>query len=576
MIWARLVSPRRAEKVSQAARSAAEPLFLAAVALGPFLFGSVEPWARGLIEALAFSAALACLLGNRDGNVGPEPLFWTALGFAVLGSLQGLSRTSPDGPRLGWLLTAAPDATARAVHWWTACAALIWTAPRVVRTPSSCRRFAWIIFLAGAAVACIGLAQEAAGMRFILYGFRFADPKGSPFGPFYNDDHAASLMAMSLCFGAGVALSRMRLMNRSQSGHTAHEWLGSQLGLLFLMLLIVAGLWACGSQAGWLSILFAIGVCAFFAAAALPSRRDRREAVAVCLVAAVIAIFAAFNRVDDSLTVNAKADAAVVDRAAMYSAAIDALRDFPLGSGLGSFQRIYPAYQDRGVRGIVEHAHSDWLELSIEAGLPMTILLFSSVLWCLARAYTAWRFAVSREMRGLIAGSAAAAAAFAFHMFFDFSFQIPGDAFVFLAVLSWLGASHEWADKAPARLSGYGRPLWVKAGACALLALYFSSSLKSFWTGGSRGPGPYYHGLALRAYNEGLRDGEDGRDALREAVGWVDAALRADPLNSDYLYLKSAALRRVGRFADASDTFLKAQTLRFAPVAQKRRKARAW
>ena len=44
-------------------------------------------------------------------------------------------------------------------------------------------------------------------------------------------------------------------------------------------------------------------------------------------------------------------------------------RDFPLtGSGLGTFEFVYPGYQDYITDGLVDYAHNDWVQLFAETG----------------------------------------------------------------------------------------------------------------------------------------------------------------------------------------------------------------
>ena len=50
---------------------------------------------------------------------------------------------------------------------------------------------------------------------------------------------------------------------------------------------------------------------------------------------------------------------------------------FPFGSGLGTFERVYPLFQSTStiVSGIVNHAHNDLFEIVIETGLPGVLVV---------------------------------------------------------------------------------------------------------------------------------------------------------------------------------------------------------
>jgi O-antigen ligase len=51
------------------------------------------------------------------------------------------------------------------------------------------------------------------------------------------------------------------------------------------------------------------------------------------------------------------------------------LRDHPLtGTGLGTFQTVYPEYALLDVGSIVNHAHNDWLEWAVEGGVVLLLV----------------------------------------------------------------------------------------------------------------------------------------------------------------------------------------------------------
>ncbi len=72
---------------------------------------------------------------------------------------------------------------------------------------------------------------------------------------------------------------------------------------------------------------------------------------------------------------------------------LGAARDhLPLGSGLGSFQTVYfsvePLSQVSGV--YFNHAHNDYLELLLEAGLPGAVLFGLFLAWLAVRTAGVW------------------------------------------------------------------------------------------------------------------------------------------------------------------------------------------
>jgi O-antigen ligase len=66
---------------------------------------------------------------------------------------------------------------------------------------------------------------------------------------------------------------------------------------------------------------------------------------------------------------------------------------FPAGSGLGTFTHVHEMYAPRSLarESYVNHAHDDWLELGLEAGMPAMVLALGFLAWYAAAAAGAWR-----------------------------------------------------------------------------------------------------------------------------------------------------------------------------------------
>ena len=72
------------------------------------------------------------------------------------------------------------------------------------------------------------------------------------------------------------------------------------------------------------------------------------------------------------------ASSAVQSRAELLSMTARAARDFmPFGSGLGSFQSVYPLYEqpEQVTTTYVIHAHNDYAEVALELGIAGIILM---------------------------------------------------------------------------------------------------------------------------------------------------------------------------------------------------------
>jgi O-antigen ligase len=70
------------------------------------------------------------------------------------------------------------------------------------------------------------------------------------------------------------------------------------------------------------------------------------------------------------------------------------------GSGLGTFPAVYRLSEDPATveRTFVNHAHNDYMEFALEAGIPGIVLTLLFLLWWCSRAFAIWRSPDAAEM----------------------------------------------------------------------------------------------------------------------------------------------------------------------------------
>ncbi len=113
-------------------------------------------------------------------------------------------------------------------------------------------------------------------------------------------------------------------------------------------------------------------------------------------------------------------------RVQLWQLSVDTWRHFPIfGSGLGTFQEAFRRVQPRDLVGVVEHAHSDFLQLLATGGLigaALGVLVVASALVLLFRA---WLGQQHREEAGLILGAIGAIVSLVLHGIAEFNFSLP-------------------------------------------------------------------------------------------------------------------------------------------------------
>ncbi len=420
--------------VSRAPSRSAEAFLLAAIWFGPLAFGAVEPWSLCVLESLLFVSWSLAVLHRPAAAAGARaPLVAAALALAALGLLQCLNPRPIVWPASLLPFTAAAFRTGPTVLQWCAYAALLWSAPRSLGDRPAARRLAWSVFLLGAVVAVIGIMQGGQG-NGAYYGLRPAHDR-QPFGPYPNADHAASLLVMSLCMGFGIMLAQLALWEREKGQGRRTDKVAILALVLFLSVVIAYGLWQTQSRGGLNSLAAAVFLAGLLAAGRLRRPVARRVAREFILCgAAGYGVFLLYHPRLVGLAFGAP-DSSTAYRLSMYRSSLRLLGDFPVfGIGLGTARTVFPAYQEGVVNGLVEHLHCDWIELAATAGIVGACIYLGAFIVFLWRTTRRWLDGPSREMSALAFGALAALLAFAAHGLTDFSFQIPANAVVFLAL----------------------------------------------------------------------------------------------------------------------------------------------
>ncbi len=392
--------------------AALEALLYLILAFGPFAFGCVEPWARATLECLCYALAFGVFLRGRPAGSAAGSYLWTVpAAFAVLALAQATTSALPGGPRPPWPFSVSPTETEAAARLWAAYACLAWAVPRVLIDHEAARRFAKVFLVLGCAVAVLGFAQSWTSVDRIYWTRRTA--KGvAPFGPYYNMDHAAGFLLLCLCFAGGLFVSRFADWN---AGRPSREWARAQAGVAAALMLVFAALAACRSQAAMLALALG-GLFVVFLGGGFHGRRRRLLQAGAALAAAVVVIALVLRVATAGEASGALIEKAVRSRMLIYADAWRWWLDTPwTGTGLGTFDFQYPAYQDSSLRAKVSHAHSDWIETALEAGLLGVFLALTGVVLPVVAGARSWWSGRSREMRGLLGGGLAAGACAAAH-----------------------------------------------------------------------------------------------------------------------------------------------------------------
>lgn len=373
--------------------------------------GAVEPWSEGVLEvgaAILLLVWASKMLTAEPPTIVWNPLLWPLLAFWGVAAIQLLTGA-----------TAVAFLTRIDLLQYSALLALFFLCVQSYRTRAHWRNFVWFLLSLGFAVSLFAILQHFT-FNGKLYWLRELQYGGIPFGPFVNRNHYAGLM--ELLIPPGLAIQILGAERRDQ------------LPLVTLFTLLPIGsLFLSASRGGMIS--FAVEVI-FLTILIVARRRERKALVGGVLVVTLGAILVSWLGIGGALDRFANYKKLETSEGRRVEMLHDSLRIFydhrVLGTGLGTLQEVFPAYETHYDGLIVNHSHNDYAETLAETGaiggfcgLAFLILLF----------WNSWKILNSEsDPRNFSfhAGALVACLGLLVHGGVDFNFHIPSNLLIFL------------------------------------------------------------------------------------------------------------------------------------------------
>ena len=347
---------------------------------------------------------------------------------------EALSLSSAGGEITAFAWSLVPFLSYQDLLLWLAYLMLFWVSYHVADSSRAARRLSIGLVVLGIASGIHGLfqwlARLASNSEVTVAGNFLAT------GAFGNRNHYAMFQEMLLLVSLGWLLMHYREgMHDARDNTSAREakartvLLGLGAGVIALSLLFSL------SRSG---VTCAMIGCALFLYATWSRGESRRllAAGAIVLLASALWIgihplISRFEAVDIELTNEQQG------RALVWRDSLDTVSDFWLtGSGMSSFQYVFPAYRSFGGRRFFSWAHNDYLQLAVELGLPGLFLCALLLFWIVGRAVQVRRNLTHQtRLRDLHAGYCGATLAVSLHSFTDFGLHLPANAALFAVIL---------------------------------------------------------------------------------------------------------------------------------------------
>jgi O-antigen ligase len=370
------------------------------------------------------------LLGLALAQLVPLPAWARALGDAQTG------RLSTD-----------PHQTLVHLLFWATCAAAFFLARAVAGEPAGARHLVYALAALGAFEAFYGLVQYLTGWQQIFtYVKRYALEDAT--GTYINRNHFAFLLEMVCPFVFALGFWRLEAARAAPGPRGVARALverGELYEAMFWMCLgvvLLAALAFSRSRMGILSAGVSLGLLVL-----LRALRGRRRAALAAGAGVALAglLLAGWLGAGGVAARFAKLERDAVARWLIWqdSLALFRGRTALVGSGLGTFPTLYTQAQTAHLTGFVNHAHSDYLELAADMGLPGAAVLFGGIAATLLAA-TRRSLAPGGGFDRVVAlGAAGSLTAVLLHSLTDFNLYVPGNAVVLAAVL---GLAHAPAE----------------------------------------------------------------------------------------------------------------------------------
>ena len=325
-------------------------------------------------------------------------------------------------------------------------------------------RLLQLLFFAALIQSILGLLQLAQGPKSAFY---FESAFGGIIGTFNNRNHLADFLAMLVppWFYFLIYSSKNKLKSQKSKSKQRFSatplWLFGGFGMLVMIL-------STRSRGGLIAATAVLFLCVVIYLATQRKKFNHIQKLAVVVTFLVFSVSALLAVDADSLGQRwegqqLKTDAEI--RNAYALATLEGARTFwPWGSGIGTFEAVFPRFQPLHTPGYVPHAHNDYAQMLMELGAAAVVILMAVAMIAGLQMFNLWR-AVKRRW-GMTADialsvfSGLGALALFLHSWVEFNMHIPAlaitSAFLTGVFLRPLPSPLESGSKATGKPSGTG------------------------------------------------------------------------------------------------------------------------
>jgi O-antigen ligase len=302
---------------------------------------------------------------------------------------------------------------------WGAYIILCFLAVESFRTEQELTSCAWFLVSLGFIVSLFGIVQYFT-FNGKLYWFVVLNQNGGAFGPFVYHNHFAGFVELVAPFGLALIFS----------GRVPKDKL---LALSLFTIVPIAALVLSASRGGIASFFLQVALLAFLLRVRKEGGKRLLKAACLLIVTGVLIAWLGTGTIVQRFGQLFGSDGPANDRLSLSRAAWQIFVHHPWsGTGLGTFETVYPRYASfyDGLR--IDHAHNDYFELLANTGLIGGVFGLAFIALLFWFGYANLCSAKSPGGRAFYGGALVACAGILLHSFVDFNLHLPSNALLFM------------------------------------------------------------------------------------------------------------------------------------------------
>ncbi|MFM2587033.1 O-antigen ligase family protein [Vibrio sp. TBV020] len=313
----------------------------------------------------------------------------------------------------------------------------------LVFTPKRLKLVVLALVISGTFQAFYAAMAVLLGWEYsLVFGFKESDIAT---GSFVYKNHLANYLMLCLAVGIGLIISQLHVSPSGSWFERLRRWgeglVSRKMFVRLALVIMVIALVMTRSRMGNTAFFVATTLAGLIA---LIFYKYKPRALVPLIVSLIIVDTVVVGAVFGLGKVKERLEQTSIlkeTRDEVIEWSLPIVSDFPLtGTGMGSFYTVFPSYTQFNI-GYYDHAHNDYLQFLVEAGIPATLLLGFSWLWAVFLSVRSMKRRNSKTLRGAAFGCLIGLLGMLMHISVDFNLQAPANAMTFVLLLVLAGTT---------------------------------------------------------------------------------------------------------------------------------------